>query len=122
MPGKGVDISPELHDSSIEVTCPDFICFDCWLQKCQKRKDVMRLRLLMSYLQNGIEKPWQRISSITAVFVAEASFVLLDPSHDHYSAISAYLMRSPSANMKVYLQYRKFLSAVCHKDQLSSHI
>nr|XP_016468824.1 PREDICTED: uncharacterized protein LOC107791300 [Nicotiana tabacum] len=60
----------------------------------------MRLRLLMSYLQNGIEKPWQRISSITAVFVAEASFVLLDPSHDHYSAISAYLMRSPSANMK----------------------
>ncbi|KAK4360685.1 hypothetical protein RND71_019637 [Anisodus tanguticus] len=68
--------------------------------KCQKRKDVMRLRLLMSYLQNGIEKPWQKISSVTAIFVAEASYVLLDPSHDHYSAISNYLMRSPSANMK----------------------
>ncbi|XP_019265752.1 PREDICTED: uncharacterized protein LOC109243298 isoform X1 [Nicotiana attenuata] len=74
--------------------------FKSALEKCQKRKDVMRLRLLMSYLQNGIEEPWQKISSITAVFVAEASFVLLDPSHDHYSAISAYLMRSPSANMK----------------------
>lgn len=63
----------------------------------------MRLRLLMSYLQNGIEKPWQKISSVTAIFVAEASYVLLDPSHDHYSAISKYLMRSPNANMKVNL-------------------
>ncbi|XP_059294589.1 uncharacterized protein LOC132047580 [Lycium ferocissimum] len=74
--------------------------FKSALEKCQKRKDVMRLRLLMSYLQNGIEEPWQKISSITAIFVAEASYVLLDPSHDHYSAISKHLMRSPSANMK----------------------
>ncbi|KAG5621472.1 hypothetical protein H5410_006690 [Solanum commersonii] len=76
-------------------------CFsDSSVERCQKRKDVMRLRLLMSYLQNGIEEPWQKISSVTAIFVAEASYVLLDPSHDHYSAISKYLIRSPNANMK----------------------
>ncbi|XP_010317143.1 uncharacterized protein [Solanum lycopersicum] len=74
--------------------------FKSVLERCQKRKDVVRLRLLMSYLQNGIEEPWQKISSVTAIFVAEASYVLLDPSHDHYSAISKYLIRSPSANMK----------------------
>ncbi|KAH0771918.1 hypothetical protein KY290_015899 [Solanum tuberosum] len=74
--------------------------FKSVLERCQKRKDVMRLRLLMSYLQNGIEEPWQKISSVTAIFVAEASYVLLDPSHGHYSAISKYLIRSPNANMK----------------------
>ncbi|KAL6954143.1 diphosphoinositol-polyphosphate diphosphatase [Sarracenia purpurea var. burkii] len=48
----------------------------------------MRLRLLLTYLQNGIEEPWQRIPSITAMFVAEASLILLDPLHNHYSTIN----------------------------------
>ncbi|KAA8534396.1 hypothetical protein F0562_031913 [Nyssa sinensis] len=74
--------------------------FKTALEKCQRRKGVMRLRLLLTYLQNGIEEPWQRIPSITAVFVAEASLLLLDPSHDHYSTISKLLMRSPGVNMK----------------------
>lgn len=63
----------------------------------------MRLRLLLTYIQNGITEPFQKIPSVTAVFIAEASFVLLDPSNDHYSAISKTLLRSPSANMKVAL-------------------
>ncbi|KAL0314986.1 UNVERIFIED_CONTAM: putative protein C14G10.02, partial [Sesamum calycinum] len=75
--------------------------FKSALEKCQKKKDVARLRLLVSYLQNGIEEPWQRIPSIIAMFVAEASLVLLDPSHDNYSTISKHLMNSPSVNMKV---------------------
>ncbi|KAL8538638.1 hypothetical protein ACS0TY_000600 [Phlomoides rotata] len=74
--------------------------FKCALEKCQKKKDVVRLRLLLSYLQNGIDQPWQKIPSIIAVFVAEASLVLLDPSHDNYSTISKYLRNSPSVNMK----------------------
>lgn len=86
--------------------------FKSLLEKCQKRKDVMRLRLLMSYLQNGIEKPWQKISSVTAIFVAEASYVLLDPSHDHYSAISKYLMRSPNANMKGIPLFQSFFWSI----------
>lgn len=69
---------------------------------CQKRKDVMQLRLLLTYMQNGIEEPWQRIPSVTAIFAAEASFILLDPSHEHYSTISKLLMRSTGVNMKVY--------------------
>ncbi|KAK6156351.1 hypothetical protein DH2020_010599 [Rehmannia glutinosa] len=74
--------------------------FKSALGKCQKKKDVIRLRLLMSYLQNGIEEPWQRIPSIIAIFLAEASLVLLDPSHDNYSTISKYLSNSPSVNTK----------------------
>ncbi|KAG5532321.1 hypothetical protein RHGRI_026825 [Rhododendron griersonianum] len=36
----------------------------------------MRLRFSLTYLQNGIEDAWQRIPSITAKFVAEASVIL----------------------------------------------
>ena len=75
---------------------------NCLLQMCQKRKEIMRLRLLLTYMQNGIAEPWQRIPSVTAIFAAEASFILLDPSHDHYSTISKLLMRSTGVNMKVY--------------------
>ncbi|KAI3458963.1 hypothetical protein Pfo_015626 [Paulownia fortunei] len=74
--------------------------FKSALEKCQKKKDVVRLRLLVSYLQNGIEEPWQRIPSIIAVFFAEASLILLDTSHDNYSTISKYLKNSSSVNMK----------------------
>ncbi|KAK9268493.1 hypothetical protein L1049_000245 [Liquidambar formosana] len=70
------------------------------LEKCQKRKDVMRLRLLLTYMQNGIEEPWQRIPSVVAIFAAETSFILLDPSNDHYSTISKLLTHSSRVNMK----------------------
>uniref|UniRef100_A0A5B6YI04 Nucleolar pre-ribosomal-associated protein 1 N-terminal domain-containing protein n=1 Tax=Davidia involucrata TaxID=16924 RepID=A0A5B6YI04_DAVIN len=82
--------------------------FKTALEKCQRRKDVMRLRLLLTYLQNGIEEPWQRIPSITAVFVAEASLLLLDPSHDHYSTISKFLMCSPGVNLKCVPLFHNF--------------
>ncbi|XAR52354.1 hypothetical protein NMG60_11020377 [Bertholletia excelsa] len=83
--------------------------FKTALEKCQKRKGTLRLRLLLMYLQNGIEEPWQRIPSIIAMFVAEASFILLDSSHDHYSTISKYLMRSASVNMKGIPLFQNFL-------------
>lgn len=72
-----------------------------WLQMCQKRREITRLRLLLTYMQNGIAEPWQRIPSVTAIFAAEASFIMLDPSHNHYSTISNLLMRSTGVNMKV---------------------
>lgn len=71
------------------------------LQTGQKKKDVHRLRLLLNYVQNGIEEPWQRLPSIIGVFAAEASLVLLNPSHDHYAALNKLLMRSSRINMKV---------------------
>lgn len=52
-------------------------------------------------MQNGIEEPWQRIPSVIAVFAAEASLILLDPSNDHYPTLSKLLMRSSGVNMKV---------------------
>lgn len=71
------------------------------MQKFQKRKDVMQLRLLLTYVQNGVEEPWQKIPSVIALFAAESSFILLDPSHDHYTDISKLLMQSSRVNMKV---------------------
>eukprot|EP00261_Vitis_vinifera_P031648 XP_019072891.1 PREDICTED: uncharacterized protein LOC100264016 isoform X4 [Vitis vinifera] len=79
------------------------------LEMCQKRKDVMQLRLLLTYMQNGIEEPWQRIPSVTAIFAAEASFILLDPSHEHYSTISKLLMRSTGVNMKCIPLFNNFI-------------
>ncbi|PON51517.1 Nucleolar pre-ribosomal-associated protein [Parasponia andersonii] len=70
------------------------------LEQCKKRKDVTRIRLLLISLQNGIEEPWQRVPSIVAIFSAEASFILLDPSHDHYATLSRLLMNSFKLNMK----------------------
>lgn len=70
------------------------------LENCQKTKDVMRLRLLLTYLQNGISEPWQRIPSVLALFAAESSLILLDPSHDHYTTLSKHLMHSSKVNMK----------------------
>ncbi|KAK9146056.1 hypothetical protein Sjap_005959 [Stephania japonica] len=70
------------------------------LEACQNKKDGLRLRLLLTCLQNGITEPWQRIPSAVAIFSAEASFVLLDPSNDHYATISTLLMRSQQVNMK----------------------
>ena len=61
----------------------------------------MQLRLLLTYLQNGIEDPWQRIPSIIAMFVAEASFLLLASSPAHYLTISNFLLHSPRVNVKV---------------------
>ncbi|XP_047338122.1 uncharacterized protein LOC124941814 [Impatiens glandulifera] len=69
-------------------------------QKGRKGKGLTCLRLLLTHIQNGIEEPWERISSVTAMFAAEASFVLLDPSHDHYSAICKMLMQSSKLTMK----------------------
>ncbi|THG23194.1 hypothetical protein TEA_016036 [Camellia sinensis var. sinensis] len=74
--------------------------FKTALERCQKREGLVRLRLLLTYLQNGIEDPWQRIPSIIAMFVAEASFILLDSSPDHYLTISNFLLRSPRVNVK----------------------
>ncbi|XP_073041195.1 uncharacterized protein [Primulina eburnea] len=70
------------------------------LEKFKKQQHVALLRLLVLYVQNGIEEQWQRIPSVIAVFVAEASLVLLDPSHDNYSTISKLLMNSPCVNMR----------------------
>lgn len=62
---------------------------------------MTRLKLLLTYLQNGIKDPWQKIPTILAVFVAEASVILLDPCHEHYPVISKFLLHSSRINLKV---------------------
>ncbi|KAI5430572.1 hypothetical protein KIW84_034964 [Lathyrus oleraceus] len=81
-----------------------FLKYKNALEKCQKRKDVMGLPLLMNYVQNNIEESWKRIPSIIALFAAEASCVLLDSSHDYYAAINTFLIPSSKLNMKMLCQ------------------
>lgn len=66
-----------------------------------RSKDALQIKLLLTYLQNGIQEPWQKIPSIIAIFAAEASFVLLDPSQDRFRKISKLLVHSPRVNLKV---------------------
>lgn len=62
----------------------------------------MQLQLLLTSLQNGIVEPWQKIPSFTAIFAAEASFMLLDPKRDHYDAVANLLEQSKNGlNLKV---------------------
>ncbi|XP_038897462.1 uncharacterized protein LOC120085516 isoform X2 [Benincasa hispida] len=79
------------------------------VENCKRRKGTTRLRLLLTYVQNGIEEPWQRIPSIIALFAAEASFILLEPSHHHYAAISKFLVRSARMNRKSIPLFKNFL-------------
>ncbi|KAF8026216.1 hypothetical protein BT93_F2887 [Corymbia citriodora subsp. variegata] len=83
--------------------------FKIALEKCQKKKDIVHLRLLLNYVQNGIEEPWQRIPSIIAVFAAEASLILLNSSNDHYPTLSKLLMHSSRINMKSVPLFHEFL-------------
>ncbi|XP_054820166.1 uncharacterized protein LOC129319197 isoform X2 [Prosopis cineraria] len=77
--------------------------------ECQKRKDVVGLRLLLTTVQNSIEEPWQRIPSVIALFVAEASCILLNSSHDHFAAISKLLTHSSKLNLRVIPLFDDFL-------------
>ncbi|PWA96465.1 hypothetical protein CTI12_AA038640 [Artemisia annua] len=65
------------------------------LEVSLKRKEVNRLRPLLNYVQNGISEAWQRIPSVHAIFAAEASVLLLDPSNNHYKTITKLLLHSP---------------------------
>ncbi|KAL9254329.1 Nucleolar pre-ribosomal-associated protein 1-like protein [Drosera capensis] len=71
------------------------------LEKCRKKRDSTRLRLLLTYLQNGIQEPWQKIPSTIALFIAESSLILLDSSNDRHAAINMHLMQPSRINMKV---------------------
>uniref|UniRef100_N1QWF2 Nucleolar pre-ribosomal-associated protein 1 N-terminal domain-containing protein n=1 Tax=Aegilops tauschii TaxID=37682 RepID=N1QWF2_AEGTA len=70
------------------------------LEASQKSKEKWQLQLLLTYLQNGISKPWQRIPSIIAIFTAEASLTLLDSTHTQFNTISNFLMNSASVDMQ----------------------
>lgn len=61
----------------------------------------MPLQLLLTSIQNAITKEWQRIPSVIAVFAAEASLILLDPSQNHYLTLSEFLEHSDRLDLKV---------------------
>ncbi|BBH01972.1 hypothetical protein Prudu_012398 [Prunus dulcis] len=84
------------------------ILFNYHSQKSPKRKGVRQIQLLLTYVQNAIEEPWQRIPSVNAIFAAETSLILLDPSHDHYAALTKLLMRSSRLNVKNILFFSNF--------------
>ncbi|GAB2215734.1 hypothetical protein Droror1_Dr00020131 [Drosera rotundifolia] len=79
------------------------------LEKRRKKRDSARLRLLLTYLQNGIQEPWQKIPSTIAQFTAESSLILLDSSNDRHVEINKHLMQSSRINIKVISFFHDYL-------------
>lgn len=61
----------------------------------------MEIKLLLLFVENGIQQIGQRISSVNAIFAAETSLILLDTSHEHYATLLTLLKRSSALNTKV---------------------
>ncbi|KAJ3693612.1 hypothetical protein LUZ60_009092 [Juncus effusus] len=74
--------------------------FKSSLENSGKSKEKLQIKLLLTYLQNGISEEWQKIPSLISVFLAEASLTLIDSSKPHFFTISKFLMHNLSANLK----------------------
>ncbi|XP_078434364.1 ribosome 60S biogenesis amino-terminal protein isoform X2 [Wolffia australiana] len=74
--------------------------FKAILESFRSNRDILQLQLLLAYLQNGITEEYEKISSLSAIFAAEASFILLDMSHYCFQVISKFLLQSPKADFK----------------------
>ncbi|KAL6205507.1 hypothetical protein ACLB2K_022766 [Fragaria x ananassa] len=70
------------------------------LKTCQKRKGITEIKLLLLFVENGIQQIGQRISSVNAIFAAETSLILLDTSNEHYATLLTLLKRSSALNTK----------------------
>ncbi|XP_020531558.1 uncharacterized protein LOC18448051 isoform X2 [Amborella trichopoda] len=74
--------------------------FKTALENCWNCRNGPQLRLLLTYIQNGIKEPWQQIPSVIAIFAAEASFILMDPANGLYVNVNQFLMRSPRVDLE----------------------
>ncbi|XP_048318581.2 uncharacterized protein LOC107431767 isoform X2 [Ziziphus jujuba] len=102
-------VSMSSPDGSIRRLAYDtLVGFKNALEKCKKRKDMTRIQLLLTCMQNGITEPWQRIPSVIAIFAAEASLILLDPSHDHCATLSRLLTHSSRLDMRNIPLFKEF--------------
>ena len=57
--------------------------------------------MLMSLTRQSIQEPLQRLPALTAVYLAEASCALTQPSCDLFPAVSRHLSRKLSLNLQV---------------------
>ncbi|KAL5730801.1 diphosphoinositol-polyphosphate diphosphatase [Ranunculus cassubicifolius] len=74
------------------------------------QKKTNDLRLLLTNLQMEITEPWQRVPSMTALFVAEASLILLDPSHDKFETMKKQI--SSKVNFKCIPLFKAMFQSV----------
>ncbi|KAG2244852.1 hypothetical protein Bca52824_093324 [Brassica carinata] len=79
------------------------------LESGTRNKQVKWIKLLLLCLKNGVEEPWQRIPTVSAVFAAEASLILLNSSHEHYVPIRKLLKSSLSLNLRGIPLFHEFL-------------
>ncbi|KAJ4879506.1 hypothetical protein Rs2_36560 [Raphanus sativus] len=79
------------------------------LKGCERNMhEKNRLMLLLLFVQNGVDKQWQRISTVSAGFAAETSLILLEPSHEHYGPILDFLKRSNRLRLRGIPLFRHF--------------
>ena len=60
----------------------------------ESSREVERLRLVLNWLKTSMTSPFQRLSSVHAVFASEMSLVIFRPASDLYPLFSKYLSGS----------------------------
>ena len=64
-------------------------------------REKAQLSVLMALVKGSVGKPLQRLPTLTAVFLAEASCVLTQPGCPLFPAINRHLLRRPALDLEV---------------------
>ncbi|KAH9322916.1 hypothetical protein KI387_017555, partial [Taxus chinensis] len=54
------------------------------------------IQLLLMHVKNALVEPWQKIPSVLALFAAESSCILMDPTNNQYATITHFLTNVPA--------------------------
>ena len=64
-------------------------------------REKAQLSVLMALVKGSVGKPLQRLPTLTAVFLAEASCALTQPGCQLFPAINRHLLRRPALDLEV---------------------
>ena len=64
-------------------------------------REKVQLSVLMALVRQSVDKPLQRLPTLTAVFLAEASCALTQPGCPLFPAINRHLLRRPALDLEV---------------------
>ena len=64
-------------------------------------REKAQLSVLMALVKGSVSKPYQRLPTLTAVFLAEASCALTQPGCPLFPAINRHLLRRSALDLEV---------------------
>eukprot|EP00798_Chlamydomonas_sp_ICE-L_P000062 gene62-12882_t len=63
------------------------------LEGCEKVRERMQLSSLLAHVRNGVTRPFQRLPTVSAVFIAEAAVVLGQPGSPMYTLVNRAVLK-----------------------------